>query len=412
MELRLIGVVVGSDWLRKQTRRQWLALAGAGIGGILLPGCRKAPEAPAELPFDAPLRFPGKVPMRVLNDRPPCLETPWEYFRHHLTPNDAFYVRWHLQMIPTEVDLRTWRLTVGGHVDHPVQLSMAELRRMEPASIVAVNQCSGNSRSLFEPRLPGAQWGNGAMGNARWTGVRLADLLRRAGIKAGAVEVSFAGLDRAGLASVPNFVKSLTIDFARRPDILVAYEMNGEPLPLLNGFPARLVVPGWFATYWIKALSEITVLDRAFEGFWMKEAYRIPRGNDGLERPDQLAAQTVPINVMRIRSFITSPDRGQRIPVGGPIPVDGIAFDGADGVQRVDFSANGGRSWQNTTLGEDLGRYSFRRWRVQWQPQERGEYRLQCRATSTSGATQPATAGWNRAGYLRNVIEEIRVQVV
>jgi DMSO/TMAO reductase YedYZ molybdopterin-dependent catalytic subunit len=375
----------------------------------LLPGCRR-PDAPAELPADAPMRFPGKVAMRVINDRPPCLETPWDYFRHDLTPNDAFYVRWHLQMIPTEVDLRAWRLAIGGHVDRSLQLSMDELRRMESTSIVAVNQCSGNSRGLSDPRVPGAQWGNGAMGNARWTGVRLVELLRRAGVKKAAVDVSFTGLDRGGLASVPDYVKSLPVNIAERPDVLVAYEMNGQPLPLLNGFPVRLIVPGWFATYWIKALTSITVLDRAFDGFWVREAYRIPAANEGLERPDALAAQTVPINVMRIRSFITSHRDGDRIPADRHV-VQGIAFDGGDGVQRVEFSADGGRNWQNATLGQDLGRYSFRRWEAVWAAAP-GEYRLQCKATSSSGATQPASAGWNRAGYLRNVIEEIRVQVV
>jgi len=394
------------------TRREWLALAGAGIGGMLLPGCEKTPETPAESLKETLMRFPGKVPMRAINDRPPCLETPWEYYRHDLTPNEAFYVRWHLQMIPTEVDLRTWRLNIGGHVDRPLRLSMDELRRMEPVSIVAVNQCSGNARSLFEPRVPGAQWGNGAMGNARWTGVRLVDLLRRAGIKSGAIDVSFAGLDKGGLASVPNYVKSLTADAAQRPDVLVAYEMNGQPLPLLNGFPVRLMVPGWFATYWIKALSEIMVLDRPFEGFWVKEAYRIPAANEGLETPDHLATITVPINVMRIRSFITSQRDGERIPAGRPCAVDGIAFDGGTGVKGVEFSANGGGTWQSATLGTDLGRYSFRRWSVVWQPTQTGPVRLQVRATSNSGAMQPITAGWNRAGYLRNVIEETRVQVV
>jgi DMSO/TMAO reductase YedYZ molybdopterin-dependent catalytic subunit len=399
---------MGRIWL--PSRREWLAAAGVGVGALLVPGCRKPADAPAELPADAPMRFPGKVAMRVVNDRPPCLETPWEYFRHDLTPNEAFYVRWHLQMIPTEVDVRTWRLNIRGHVDRPLELSLQELRQMDAVSIVAVNQCSGNSRGLSDPRVPGAQWGNGAMGNARWTGVRLVELLRRAGVKKGAMDVSFAGLDRGGLASVPDYVKSLPLREAERADVLVAYEMNGQPLPLLNGFPARLVVPGWFATYWIKSLSTITVLDRAFGGFWVREAYRIPTTNDGLERPDALAPQTLPINVMRIRSFITSLLPDARI-AADRHTVSGIAFDGGDGVQRVEFSADGGRTWQNATLGPDLGRYSFRRWEAVWAAVP-GEHRLQCRATSGAGAVQPASAGWNRAGYLRNVIEEIRVQVV
>ncbi len=222
------------------------------------------------------MRFPQKVALRALNDRAPCLETPWPYFRHDLTPNEAFYVRWHLEGIPTHVELRTWRLRVDGHVERPLELSMEDLRRMEAVSLVAVNQCSGNSRSLFEPRVPGGQWVNGAMGNARWTGVRLRDLLQRAGLRAGTVQVSFQGLDKAPLPSVPDFVKALEVDHARQPEVLVAYEMNGAPLPMLNGFPVRLVVPGWYATYWVKALTNITVLDHPFTGFWMVAAYHIP----------------------------------------------------------------------------------------------------------------------------------------
>src|SRR5262249_39595013 len=163
---------------------------------------------------------------------------------------------WHLQYVPTTIDLGTWRLKVGGHVGRPLELSMDDLRRLPAASVVAVNQCSGNSRGLFEPHMPGAQWGNGAIGNARWTGVPLSELLDRAGVKAGAVDVTFAGLDRGGFSTVPDFVKSLEIRRARAPEILVAYEMNGQPLPLLNGFPARLIVPGWYGTYWVKALSD------------------------------------------------------------------------------------------------------------------------------------------------------------
>lgn len=410
--MRQIEIASSSAHAPLLSRREWLALTGQGFGSLLLGGCRQSIAPSAEQPAETFMRFPGKVPMRVLNDRPPCLETPWSYFRHDLTPNEAFYVRWHLQMIPTDIDLRAWRLKIGGHVDRPIEFSMDELRRFEAVSIVAVNQCSGNSRSRFDPRLPGAQWGNGAMGNARWTGVRLADLLGRAGIKPGAMEVSIAGLDSGGLASVPDYVKSLTIDVARQPDTLVAYEMNGSPLPLLNGFPARLVVPGWFATYWVKGLSAITVLDRPFEGFWVKEAYRIPATNDGLESPDHLAQRTIPIHHMRVRSFVVAPENGDEIPLSQPCLLDGIAFDGGQGIRRVEYSADGGSAWKEATLGTDLGRFSFRRWRAEWQPTARGEHRILVRATSNDGTMQPAAAGWNRAGYLRNVIESIRVHVV
>jgi DMSO/TMAO reductase YedYZ molybdopterin-dependent catalytic subunit len=392
-------------------RRQWLRWAtAAGLASLLPAGCSRPPQGVAP-PLAPLMRFPQKVPLRVLNDRAPCLETPWRYFREDLTPNDAFYVRWHIDGIPTRVDLAAWRLRVRGHVERPLELSMAELRRLDTVSLVAVNQCSGNSRSLFEPHVPGGQWGNGAMGNARWTGVRLRDLLARAGIRAGAVQVSFDGLDQASLPSVPDYVKALDVDRARDPEILVAWEMNGTPLPMLNGFPARLVVPGWYATYWMKALTDITVLDHPFQGFWMAPAYRIPTTPGANESPQALAAQTVPINRMNVRSFIVEPEAGERIPAGRPYAVEGIAFDGGSGIRQVEFSADGGATWSATRLGEDLGRFSFRRWRTDWTPAT-GTHRLRVRAVSNSDEAQPPTAGWNRSGYMRNVIEEISVTAV
>ena len=397
------------------TRRQWLIGTTAMTGAALLPaGCSRSPLPPLEeySSADAPLRFPGKVPMRVINDRPPCLETPWRYFRDDFTPNEAFYVRWHLQMIPTTVDLRTWRLRVGGHVERPLELSLDELRRLDPTSIVAVNQCSGNSRSLAGPRVPGAQWAHGAMGNARWTGVRLSDLLQRAGLKSGAVQVTFNGLDEAPLPSVPDFVKALDVENCTQPEVLVAYEMNGAPLPMLNGFPLRLVVPGWYATYWVKALSEVMVLTHPFDGYWMAKAYRIPTTPSATEEPLHLAEETVPINRMNVRSFIVDPEPGASFRVGQPCLLEGIAFDAGNGIRQVEVSFDGGRTWRDADLAADLGRFSFRRWRYTWQPGERGEQIARVRATSNSGETQPTTAGWNRSAFMRNVIEELRLNVV
>jgi DMSO/TMAO reductase YedYZ molybdopterin-dependent catalytic subunit len=358
------------------------------------------------------VRFPQKVALRALNDRAPLLETPWRYFHHDLTPNEAFYVRWHLEAIPTHVDLRTWRLRVGGHVERPLELSMEDLHRMEAVSVVAVNQCSGNSRSQFAPRVPGGQWVNGAMGNARWTGVRLDDLLRRAGLRAGALQVSFQGLDKGPLPTVPNFVKTLEVDHARAPEVLVAYEMNGEPLPMLNGFPVRLVVPGWYATYWVKALAHIAVLDHPFTGFWMATAYHIPATPGANESPEAPAQKTVPINRMNVRSFFCLPENGDRVLAGQPCELEGIAFDGGHGIRQVAVSADGGGTWMAARLGEDLGRFSFRRWRAEWTPSARGEYRLAVRAVSNAGEGQPAQPNWNRGGFMRNVIEEIGVTVV
>lgn len=356
--------------------------------------------------------WPGKSPDLVLHtDRPPNLEMPLSHLRDDLTPNDQMFVRWHLAGVPTAVDLRTFRLSVSGHVERPLSLSYDELQAMGPTSVVAVNQCSGNSRSLFSPRVPGVQWGSGAVGNARWTGVPLGALLDRAGLRAGARSVTLRGLDRPPIDGPPPFVKSLDVDRARDPDVLVAYAMNGAPLPMLNGFPLRLVVPGWFATYWVKALTEITVLDRDFDGYWMAKAYRVPRAQGGDEAPDALSKDTVPIARMPVRSLFARPAGGERLVVGAPYVVEGVAFDGGAGIARVEVSTDGGASWRDAALGNDLGRHSFRRWRLSWAPAAPGPASLLVRATSASGEGQRPAPGWNRGGYLRNVYERVEVQV-
>jgi DMSO/TMAO reductase YedYZ molybdopterin-dependent catalytic subunit len=390
------------------SRREWLV--GATAGGILLPaGCEPRAARPAG--STEPLaRFPGKVPMRVVNDRPPCLETPWRFFRDDITPNEAFYVRWHLQAIPT-ADLATWRLRVDGAVDRPLELSMDDLRRLGGDEVIAVNQCSGNSRGLFNPRVAGAQWRNGGMGNARWGGVSLAKLLRQAGVKKEAVQVTFDGLDEGSLSSVPDYIKALDIDRALQPEPLIAFSMNNEPIPVLNGFPARLVVPGWYATYWVKGLYRITVLPKAFDGFWMAKAYKLPTTPNGNEDPKHLATNLVPISRLNVRSFFTTPDPDAQVPAGRPCDLDGIAFDGGSGIQKVEVSADG-TTWIAATLGDELGKFSFRRWKLAWTPPGPGEYRLRVRATSRDGQTQPDTPGWNRSGYMRNVIEELPLRAV
>lgn len=369
-----------------------------------------AGESPA--PVEKLVRFPEKSELILRTDRPPQLETPLAYFQEDLTPNDAFYVRWHLEGIPTSVNTREFRLQVSGLVERPLAFSLSELRsQFAPVSLVAVNQCSGNSRSFFEPRVPGGQWQNGAMGNARWTGVRLRDLLDRAGVKSGAVDVSFGGLDRPALAATPKFAKSLSIDHARDGDVMVAYEMNGARLPMLNGFPLRLVVPGWYATYWVKALNEIQVLREAFHGYWMEKAYRVPASPDGNESPAHLAKETAPISRMTLRSVFVRPEPGERLRVRTPFEVQGIAFDSGSGIQRVEVSVNGGANWETAQLGPDLGGYSWRRWRFKWSPPTNGKHLLQVRALSKAGEQQPASK-WNRGGYMRNVIEQTEVEVL
>src|SRR5512133_1105263 len=350
-------------------RREFMRLLGGASAGVLAAPLIAGASPDTNRSLEQLVRFPEKTDLILRTDRPPQLETPLRYFREDLTPNEAFYVRWHLEGIPTSIDPDNFRLQISGHVEKPLSLSLAELRnKFDPVSFVAVNQCSGNSRSFFEPRVPGGQWKNGAMGNARWTGVRLRDLLDRAGVKAGAVEVAFSGLDRPALSGTPNFVKALDIDHSRDGEVMVAYQMNSADLPMLNGFPLRLVVPGWYATYWVKALNHIQVLPDKFHGFWMDKAYRIPTAADGKELPDHLAPETTPINRMSVRSLLVRPEPGEQISSKVPFEVEGIAFDSGMGIQRVEVSTDNGGTWATAQLDQDLGRYSWRRWRRRWNP--------------------------------------------
>ncbi|HEY7118902.1 MAG TPA: molybdopterin-dependent oxidoreductase [Tepidisphaeraceae bacterium] len=391
-------------------RRTFLRWSGAAAAAVVagIPR-RNEPSFAAESEL---ARFPEKTDLILLTDRPPNLETPIKFFKEDLTPNDAFFVRWHLGVIPTSIDPATFRLSLGGHVESPLSLSLDELRKnFEPASVVAVCQCSGNSRSFYEPRVPGGQWGHGAVGNAKWTGVRLSDLFKKAKIKGGPVDVSLKGLDRAPMPTTPDFVKALSFDHANDGEVIVAYAMNDKPLPMLNGYPLRLIVPGWYATYWVKSLSEINVLPQAFKGFWMDKGYRVPDNPDCQELPTELAKQTVPISRMTVRSLFTTPTAGERISAGQQVDVQGVAFDEGKGIKQVEVSIDGGHQWSAADLDAEIGRYSWRRWRFGWTPGNRGQFTLMVRATNLAGRTQ-AERQWNRGGYARNVIESVEVSVV
>lgn len=389
----------------------------AGLATATLAGCNRSaalpPAAPEGLPFangDRPLvAYPGKRPMLRLTARPPQLETPFAVFDEGaLTPNDAFFVRYHLAGLPTEIDLDTYRLDVAGHVATPLSLSLDALKRdFAPVEIVAVNQCSGNSRGFVEPRVGGGQLGNGGMGNARWTGVPLRTVLDRAGVKGGAVEVAFDGLDGPVSPATPDFAKSLPLDHARDGEVMLAWAQNGADLPFLNGFPLRLVVPGYFGTYWVKHLNRITVLDRPLKSFWMDTAYRVPDNDCQCVAPGTKPDKTRPIGRFAVRSFVTSLVDGAQVPAGDTL-VRGIAFDGGSGIAQVAVSADGGKAWQKARLGPDLGRFSFRQWDLPVRLAA-GSHRLMVRATARSGEIQPLTPRWNPPGYLRNVVETLTV---
>jgi sulfite dehydrogenase (cytochrome) subunit A len=396
-------------------RRSLIKQSGAAIAalsaGITAPSVRAFAAAVA-LPFDngeRPLvKYPQKRPMIGVTSRPPQLETPFSAFNGKvITPNDAFFVRYHLADIPLSIDPDTFSVEIKGKVDKPLKLSLATIKRMPAVNIVAVNQCSGNSRGFFNPRVAGGQLGNGAMGNARWSGVPLKTVLDMAGVQGGARQVTFNGMDRPVADKTPDFVKALDIDHARDGEVMLAYSMNGKELPHLNGFPLRLVVPGYYGTYWVKHLNEITVIDSVFDGFWMKTAYRIPDNDCNCVESGTAPKATIPINRFKVRSFVTSVADGAALKAG-ETTLKGFAFDGGKGIRNVALSTDGGKTWAHAKLGKDLGKYSFREWQMPVRLAA-GAHELKVRATSNSGEEQPMEPLWNGAGYLRNVVETVRV---
>ncbi len=404
----------GSGWF---PRRSFLKMAASGIAGGIFSGSLPAFAAKLiQMPFENGgqklVRFPQKGEMILLRERPPLLETPFEVFDQGVfTPNDQFFVRWHLSVIPNSIDVDTFRLRVHGHVRTPTEFTLKEiLHQPNQVELAAVNQCSGNSRGFSSPRVPGGEWGNGAMGNALWTGITLRSLLARVGVLPGAVQVRFRGLDFGETPETPVFMKSLAIDHAMDGEVMVAYGMNGAQFPLLNGFPLRLIVPGWYSTYWVKMLSHIEVLDKPDDNYWMHTAYLIPDTPGATMVPDAKGVKMVPINRLVPRSFITNLRDNATVRLGVPIEVRGIALGGDTGVKNVAFSADGGTRWRNAALGKDYGRYSFRRWHTSFVLKQPGTYKLMVNATNRNSVSQPVTAPWNPGGYMRNVVEQVTVR--
>jgi sulfite dehydrogenase len=392
---------------REMMKRAAMTALATGLGSVraLALDTVTLPIGNGERPL---VKYPQKRPMIGLTSRPPQLETPFAIFNDGpITPNNAFFVRYHLADVPLDIDPDKFMLNVKGKVDRPLTLSLKEIKKLPAIELVAVNQCSGNSRGLFDPRVPGGQLGNGAMGNARWRGVPLKTVLDKAGVQQGAKQVTFNGMDVPVSDKTPDFVKALDLDHARDGEVMLAYGMNGDDLPVLNGFPLRLIVPGYYGTYWVKHLNEITVIDNVFDGFWMKSAYRIPDTPCACIEPGTAPKATIPINRFDVRSFITSVADGAKLKSGTTL-LKGIAFDGGKGIKEVAISTDGGKTWIPAKLGKDLGKYSFREWKLPVKLAA-GSQQLQVRATNNAGETQPSEPRWNPAGYMRNVIETVRV---
>src|SRR5215468_5163718 len=406
------------------TRRHLLGTAGASaalaMSGLSpnffeaeAAGANLTPGLPAGVSTVATMEaLPGKKPLIKLSYRPPNYESPLEYFRTPITPNDQFFVRYHLADIP-QVDAKTYKVKVGGDgAGSPIELSLDDLKAMPATEIVAVNQCSGNRRGLFNPHVPGVEWGYGAMGCARWKGARLKDVLDKVGIKKDAIEIVLDGADGPVFDKTPKFVKSIPVTKAMEETTLVAYEMNGQPLPHFNGFPARVITPGWAGVYWMKHIVSLRAVTKPFDGFWMKAAYRIPIGKFPIVARfiSQETDVNTPITELVPNSLITSHPDGAAVKAGR-VTVGGIAWDGGYGIRTVDISSDGGNTWVPAKLGEDLGRFAFRPWSYDLVAKS-GKNTVMARATNVIGQTQTANLILNPAGYHNNVMQTLTLNAI
>jgi DMSO/TMAO reductase YedYZ molybdopterin-dependent catalytic subunit len=398
------------------------ALALAGSSPLSQPArAAEKPSLPQGLPegvYDSATleALPGKKPLIKLSYRPPNYETPLSHFTSEFTPNESFFVRYHHPDIPEEIDAAQWKLKVGGDgIGKPLELSLNELRSgFEPVEIAAVCQCSGNRRGFSEPHVPGVQWGLGGVGNALWRGVRLKDVLGRVNLRPETVEIVFNGADTPVLAGTPDFIKSIPLEKALDDNTLIAYEMNGAPIPHFNGFPIRIVVPGWAATYWVKHLDAIEAWTKSFSGFWMKSAYRIPNGKFPIVQHflSQMTAANEPITEMVVNSMITAPEEGHTMRAAETAEVRGLAWDGGYGIRRLEISIDGGETWREAELGKDVGRFAFRAFRFPFTPTRAGAYQVMARASNSVGQTQAEKLIFNPAGYHNNVIRPLTINVM
>ena len=339
---------------------------------------------------------------RVLSTRPQDYEMGLDGFLEYLTPIDRFYVRSH-HYTPT-LKAETYKLEIGS-----LTLSLDDVKKMPKTELVSVCECAGNGRSLYEPGMPGLQWEHGSVGNARWGGIRLADLLKRAGVPAGSKYVLFDGAD-VPVGKMPDFQRGIPLDKAMHPDTLLAYEMNGQTLPVSHGYPLRVVVPGWAGDSWVKWVTKVMLLDKDPDVFFMKTGYRHP-GKPVTPGVAVDPAQMKPVESLRVKSVIATPVENTAVKSGANVRVAGAAWSGASPVTAVEVSLDRGRTWKPAVLGAEKHTYGWRLWHFDWKPEATGHYRVMARARTANGDTQPFDPEWNPSGYLWNVVHRVTVNV-
>src|SRR6266478_5347891 len=356
---------------------------------------------------DSSLTIPGKEGLIVHSYPFLDLETPVEYFNTWLTPAEHFFVRNHTHE-PSSLDPAEWKLSIGGEVDKPYTLTLAELSKFEKHSVVNTLECAGNGRAYHRPTVPGAQWQKGAVGTARFGGPRLRALLERAGVKPSGKHVMFRGLDEAP-GEVPPFIRSIPIEKATDADTLVATHMNNAALPKHHGFPARALVPGWIGAASCKWLTEIKVLEKEFEGNFMSPGYRMP--NQPVNPGDTIKVEdTHPATSLNVKSLIASPGDGANMK-SRAMHVQGVAWAGEADIAKVEVSTDSGATWQPAQLGKEQSHYAWRLWSYPWNAPKPGAYTIMSRATDTQGRTQPDSVQWNPSGYLINVVDRVQIDV-
>jgi sulfoxide reductase catalytic subunit YedY len=389
------------------------------IAGSVTVGTNTIEAAQTQHPIDnrtvSDIAFPQKRPLIVYSDRPPLLETPREVFTSALTPNDLFFVRWHMPIIPTYINPHEFHININGEVNKELKISLHALKtEFEAVELTAVLQCGGNNRTAFHPTASGIQWGVGAMGCAKWKGVRLSDVLKKAGLKSSAAWLGFNGKDKAVYNKTANFVRELKLTELNN-DMILAYEMNGEDLPYLNGYPLRLIIPGKYSDSWIKMISNITVTTQKQELHFMEHAYRIPDNDCECETPQNLARKTKPIEEMNVNSLIGYPSTGTKLKNNSELIVRGVAFDGGHGIKKVELSTDNGLSWIEAKLDDGTqGHYAYRTFTHAIKPSNTGKLNIPCKATNIKGETQPFAQEiqWNHGGYKYNGIDTVTVEVV
>lgn len=383
-------------------RRDFIARGGLAILGGLAGG--RVPAGAATAAATATSDPPRELLVQIL--RPENLATPIGWFDRLITPTDVFFVRSHFGA-PAVV--RDARLRIEGMVRRPIALSLADLEALPQTTLTAVLQCAGNGRALMQPRLAGVQWEHGAMGQATWTGVRLGDLLGRAGVADGAAHVGFRGADLPPMPSVPAFHRSLPIARALADTTLVALRMNGEPLTHAHGAPFRLVVPGWAANHWMKWLAVVEARETEAPGFYQQTGYRTPKTPvaPGAAVPPE---EMTPVTTFPVKSIIARPVEGDSRPRGTQ-EIAGVAFSGAAAIARVEVSLDGGATWKRARLEGDSapGRWQVFRHRFEAVP---GPVRALARATDALGNAQPEQAAWNPSGYHWNAWHAVAWEVV